>query len=72
MKPFLKWAGGKRWLVPRLSTVWNMYRLFGPEPRLVEPFCGGLSVSLGLNPQEALLNDINSCLINLYEQVQKV
>ncbi len=71
MKPFLKWAGGKRWLVPRLSTVWNMYRLFGPEPRLVEPFCGGLSVSLGLNPQEALLNDINSCLINLYEQVQK-
>ncbi len=71
MKPILKWAGGKRWLVPYLSTIWNMYRLYNKEPRLVEPFCGSLAVSLGLNPQKALLNDINSCLINFYKYVQK-
>jgi len=32
----------------------------------VEPFCGGLAVSLGLGPRRALLNDINPHLINFY------
>ncbi len=38
---------------------------------MVEPFCGGLSVSLGLKPQNALLNDINPALINFYQQIQR-
>jgi len=38
---------------------------------LVEPFCGGLSVSLGLKPHAALLNDVNPALINFYQQIQK-
>jgi len=38
--------------------------------RLVEPFCGGLAVPLGLKPQRALLNDINPHLINFYVQLQ--
>lgn len=42
-----------------------------PEHRLVEPFCGGLSVALGLNPDRALLNDLNPALINFYQQVQQ-
>jgi DNA adenine methylase len=36
----------------------------------VEPFCGGLAVALGLQPKHALLNDINSHLINFYRHVQ--
>ena len=32
----------------------------------MEPFCGGLAVTLGLLPQTALLNDINPHLINFY------
>jgi DNA adenine methylase len=38
---------------------------------LVEPFCGGLAVTLGLLPSEALLNDANPHLINFYRWLQK-
>lgn len=66
LKPPLKWAGGKRWLIERLATYWK-----GNENRrLVEPFCGGLSVALGLKPKQALLNDVNQSLINFYQQLQ--
>lgn len=67
MKPPLKWAGGKRWLVPLLQDLWlsHSHRL------LVEPFVGGLSVALGLNPKRALLNDANTHLINFYQQVKR-
>ena len=66
LKPPLKWAGGKRWLVSHLKPLWeaNAHR------RYVEPFCGGLAVVLGLQPQQALLNDVNPHLINFYRQVQ--
>lgn len=66
LKPPLKWAGGKRWLVPRLHGLWEKHR----ARRYVEPFCGGLAAALGLNPAEALLNDINPHLINFYRWLQ--
>jgi DNA adenine methylase len=65
-KPPLKWAGGKRWLVPHLKPIWES----NSNRRYVEPFCGGLAVVLGLQPQQALLNDINPHLINFYRHVQ--
>ena len=37
--------------------------------RLVEPFCGGLAVTLGLMPGRALLNDVNPHLINFYRWI---
>lgn len=64
--PFLKWVGGKRWQLPLLQAVWQKHG----SRRLVEPFCGGLSVALGLNPQSALLSDTNEHLINLYVHLQ--
>ena len=66
LKPPLKWAGGKRWLVPHLKPIWES----NSNRRYVEPFCGGLAVALGLQPAQALLNDINSHLINFYRHVQ--
>jgi DNA adenine methylase len=39
--------------------------------RLVEPFCGGLAVALGLAPESALLNDANPHLINFYRWLQR-
>ncbi|CAG0971204.1 partial Modification methylase DpnIIA, partial [Anaerolineae bacterium] len=71
LKPPLKWAGGKRWLVPRLQLLWEVHLKQYPEARLVEPFCGGLAVTLGLQPERALLNDINPHLINFYRWLQK-
>ncbi len=66
LTPPLKWAGGKRWLLPILQQCWNP----DENHRLVEPFCGGGSVALGLEPSQALLNDVNPHLINFYQQIQ--
>ena len=65
--PPLKWAGGKRWQVPLIQALWAPHR----HRRLVEPFCGGLAVSLGLRPQHAWLNDLNPHLVNFYRHVQR-
>ncbi len=66
-KPPLKWAGGKRWLVPHLLSLWNPHR----ARRLVEPLCGGLAVSLGLVPERALISDINPHTINFYSWLKR-
>jgi DNA adenine methylase len=62
IRPPLKWAGGKRWLVPHLFKIWQAHRW----RRLVEPFCGGLAIAIGLRPEHAFLNDINPHAINFY------
>jgi DNA adenine methylase len=67
LPPPLKWAGGKRWQVPLLEPIWAPHR----SRRLVEPFCGGLAVSLGLRPERALLNDRNPHVINFYRWLQR-
>jgi len=66
LKPPLKWAGGKRWLVSHLKPIWEA----NAQRRYVEPFCGGLAVVLGLQPNRALLNDINPHLINFYRHLR--
>ena len=67
LKPPLKWAGGKRWLVPTMSPIWANHR----HRRLVEPLSGGLAVTLSLRPARALLNDINPHAINFYRWLRK-
>ena len=66
MQTPLKWAGGKRWLVSHLEPYWQKNK----NRRLVEPFCGAASVSFGLDPKTALLNDNNPHLINFFVQLQ--
>ncbi|PHS31411.1 MAG: adenine methyltransferase [Methylophaga sp.] len=67
LRPPLKWAGGKRWFIPKLEKLWSQHSGL----RLVEPFCGGLSVALGLQAEKALLNDVNFAVINFYQQIQQ-
>jgi DNA adenine methylase len=67
LRPPLKWAGGKRWQVPHIQPLWRVQT----HRRLVEPFCGGLAVTLGLMPERALLNDANPHLINFYHWLQR-
>lgn len=62
LSPPLKWAGGKRWLVPVLRKLWEPFR----GRRLVEPLCGGLAVTLGIRPERAHLHDANPHAINFY------
>lgn len=49
--PPLKWAGGKRRLVPRLRALYAPHR----ARRMVVPFAGGLGDVLGLWPDRAQL-----------------
>jgi DNA adenine methylase len=65
--PPLKWAGGKRWLVPYIEPFWRAHR----QHRYVELFCGGLAAALGLQPERAVLNDLNPHLINFYQQLKR-
>jgi DNA adenine methylase len=67
LAPPLKWAGGKRWQLPYLREIWQ----HESDRRLVEPFCGGLAVALGLMPEKALLNDVNPHLVNFYEWLKR-
>ena len=66
-KPPLKWAGGKRWLLPKLKPLWQQHS----HRRYVEPFCGGLAAPLGLRPTQALLSDVNPHLLNFYLHLQR-
>jgi DNA adenine methylase len=64
--PFLKWAGGKRWLAESHSD------LFSAEfDRYVEPFVGSGAVFFHLAPECALLSDSNEQLIETYEAIQE-
>lgn len=67
LSPPLKWAGGKRWQLPYLKPLWSDHA----ARRLVEPFCGGLAVTLGLEPGRALLNDVNPHLISFYRWLRR-
>jgi DNA adenine methylase len=67
VRPPLKWAGGKRWQVQHLVDYWRRDK----SKRLVEPFCGGLAVTLSLMPERARLNDINPHVINFYRWLKK-
>jgi DNA adenine methylase len=67
LTPPLKWAGGKRWLVPELMPLWRPFA----RQRLVEPFCGALAVTLGLVPARALLNDSNAHVVHFYSWLKR-
>lgn len=63
--PFLKWAGGKRSLLPTLTGL--MPAEYGAY---YEPFVGGGALFFGLRPGRAFLNDVNEELINCYAVVR--
>lgn len=65
MLPFLKWAGGKRWLVQS-----GQLEIPHRYERFIEPFLGGGAVFFSLAPKRALLSDVNLELIELYETVR--
>ncbi len=61
--PFLKWAGGKRWLVPLLSSLMPLQA----EACYVEPFLGAGSTFFAVRPANAILADSNISLIETFQ-----
>lgn len=64
--PFLKWAGGKRWLTNRYAELLPLQ-----FERYFEPFLGGGAVFFHLQPDDAVLADKNGDLINVYQQIKE-
>ena len=75
-KPFLKWAGGKRQLIPTIQAA--LPDTFAQETDLtyIEPFIGGGAVLFWMlqqypNVRRAIINDINPDLTTAYRVVQQ-
>lgn len=65
MRPFLKWAGSKKWLVRRGLQIPSK-----KFDRYFEPFVGSGAVFFDLLPKNAVLADTNSHLINCYRYIR--
>jgi DNA adenine methylase len=63
-KPFLKWAGGKRQLLPEITKHIPKFNTY------YEPFVGAGAVLFELQPQKAVINDSNSELMNCYQVIK--
>lgn len=65
VSPFLRWAGGKRWLVSAypdlLPQTYNIYH---------EPFLGSGAMYFYMRPAKAILGDANADLINAYSGIK--
>ena len=74
IKPFLKWAGGKTQLLPRLTEKLPTEMKFGATKRYAEPFLGGGAVFFHLAQlfavREFWLSDINKDIILCYQTVR--
>ncbi len=65
LSPVLKWVGGKRQLlgdiIPMIPNKYSNY---------VEPFIGGGALLFELQPENAIINDYNIELINVYTVIR--
>lgn len=65
MQPFVKWAGGKRQLIPELTKIMpsNFNQYF-------EPFIGGGALLLELKHKNSIISDNNHVLIGTYNDIK--
>jgi DNA adenine methylase len=67
VKPYLKWAGGKRQLLPEIKKYlppkFNSYKYY-------EPFVGAGAVFFEKQPKKAVINDYNTQLILTYKVIR--
>lgn len=65
MKPFVKWVGGKRQLLPEIEMMlpvsYNTY---------YEPFVGGGALLFDIAPEKAVIGDMNATLIGVYKSIR--
>ena len=70
MKPFVKWAGGKRQILSRINEYVQDSIDDNQDYTYIEPFLGGGAVFFSLHPKKAIINDLNEDLINAYRIIK--
>ncbi|MGI6156223.1 MAG: DNA adenine methylase [Enterococcus lemanii] len=68
LKPFTKWTGGKRQLLPKLRD--KIASIENTIPTYFEPFVGGGALLFDLQPKKAVINDYNSDLVSAYKVIK--
>ena len=63
--PFLRWAGSKRKILPRLKPFWRE-----DHERYVEPFAGSAALFFAIGPRRAILGDLNRDLVSTYATIK--
>lgn len=58
---FLRWAGSKRRIIPRLREL-----VRHQNETYIEPFCGSASLFFATAPRSSFLSDLNGCLIGVF------
>ena len=66
VQPFLKWAGGKRQLLPEIKKFLPREKF----NRYFEPFVGAGAVVLELQHRKVVINDFNAELVNCYQVIK--
>lgn len=72
MKPFVKWAGGKKQILPLLLEKINgcLSATNKKDYTFVEPFVGGGVVFISLKNNRVIINDLNKELITAYRVIR--
>lgn len=68
VQPVLKWAGGKRQILPQIKGVFPVEEEYN---NYIEPFVGGGAVFFDLEPEAGVINDLNTRLMNFYRVVRE-
>lgn len=68
-EPFVKWAGGKRQVIPDLDKL-GLLLPDSDYDTFHEPFVGGGAVFFHLGPDTAVINDSNPDLMNAYRVIR--
>jgi DNA adenine methylase len=66
LKPFLKWAGGKRQLLPEIKKY-----IPGDIHTYYEPFVGAGALFFDVLPKRGIINDFNTQLILTYRAIKE-
>lgn len=66
LHPFLRWAGGKKWLANRIKDSFDIKKFTSYH----EPFVGGGAMLFHFHPQRAYISDANESLMLTYEMVK--
>lgn len=66
MEAFIRWAGSKRQIIPKIANFYS-----AKSRRYIEPFAGSACIFFHLEPNAAVLGDLNGELITAFREIRR-